>query len=94
MSGRRFGLAHVWSDWDVRVCRRDVGSWRFGNSVVKVGVTPVLGRSLMTLLFVLFVVLGFAFHFLATFPTGPYVTRIAWGCWLIAALVWAVGRLG
>lgn len=48
----------------------------------------------MTLLFVLFVVLGFAFHFLATFPTGPYVTRIAWGCWLISAVVWAVGRLG
>lgn len=48
----------------------------------------------MTLVFTLCVVLGFVFHFLATFPTGPYCTRIAWGCWLVAAVIWALGQSG
>ena len=48
----------------------------------------------MNLIFVLLVVVGFVFHFLATFPTGPYCTRIAWGSWLIASLLWAMGQVG
>ncbi len=48
----------------------------------------------MEMLLTLLVVLGFAFHFLATFPTGPYCSRIAWGCWLIASILWAMGHLG
>lgn len=47
----------------------------------------------MTLLFVLFVLLGFVFHFLATFPVN-YASRIAWGCWLVAAIIWAIPQLG
>lgn len=45
----------------------------------------------MALLFVLFVLIGFVFQFLATLPLGaPYAIRIAWGSWLIAAILWAV----
>ncbi len=47
----------------------------------------------MTLLFVILVLLGFVFHFLATFPV-TYAGRIAWGCWLIAAILWAIPQLG
>ena len=44
----------------------------------------------MNLIFVLLVDAGFLFHFLATFPVSPWSTRIAWGCWLAAALVWTL----
>jgi hypothetical protein len=47
----------------------------------------------MTLLFALFVLAGFLFHFLATFPV-PYASRIAWGCWLVASLLWFVTSSG
>jgi hypothetical protein len=43
------------------------------------------------LIFVLLVILGFVFMFASTWPTPPFPsTRIAWGCWLIAALLWAL----
>lgn len=48
----------------------------------------------MTILFTLLVLLGFLFHFLATFPVTPWSNRIAWGCWLAAAILWAVPGLG
>jgi len=44
----------------------------------------------MTLLFVVFVLIGFVFMFLSTLPNVPYAARIAWGSWLVAAIVWAV----
>lgn len=47
----------------------------------------------MTLPFTILVVLGFIFKFLATFPVN-YAERIAWGCWLAASVIWAVGRVG
>jgi hypothetical protein len=47
----------------------------------------------MHLLFVLLVLLGFIFKLLATFPVN-YAERIAWGCWLAAAVIWAVPALG
>ncbi|MGH6992426.1 MAG: hypothetical protein ACRED8_03900 [Caulobacteraceae bacterium] len=46
----------------------------------------------MTLLFVILVVAGFVFHFLATFGVN-YATRIAWGLWLAAAVLWAIPLL-
>lgn len=46
----------------------------------------------MGLLFVLLVVLGFLAKFLATFPVA-YAERIAWGLWLAASVVWAIGRV-
>lgn len=46
----------------------------------------------MAILFALCVVLGFAFHFLATFPVN-YASRIAWGLWLVASVLWMVGRV-
>lgn len=42
------------------------------------------------LIFVILVVVGFVFKLLATWPVSPYCERIAWGCWLGAALVWAL----
>jgi hypothetical protein len=48
----------------------------------------------MALLLTLLVVLGFLFHFLATFPVSPWSTRIAWGCWFAASLLWALGNVG
>jgi hypothetical protein len=46
----------------------------------------------MTLLFTILVVLGFLFHFLATWPVN-YASRIAWGLWFVAAVLWAVPSL-
>lgn len=46
----------------------------------------------MTLLFTLLVVLGFLGHFLATYPVN-YASRVAWGCWFIASLIWAIPQL-
>ena len=43
----------------------------------------------LSLIFTILVVVGFAFHFLATFGTPPYASRIAWGSWLFASLIWA-----
>ncbi len=48
----------------------------------------------LALLFTIFVLLGVVFQFLATFPRPPYSSRIAWGCWLIAAIIWAFERGG
>lgn len=47
----------------------------------------------MTLLFTILVLLGFVFKFLATWPVN-YAERIAWGCFLAAAILWAIGRVG
>lgn len=47
----------------------------------------------MHLLFVLLIVGGFLFHFLSTFPVSPYSSRIAWGCWLAASIMWALGAM-
>lgn len=47
---------------------------------------------MLNLLFVLAVLLGFIFKFLATRPVN-YAERIAWGCWLVAAVLWAVGQV-
>jgi hypothetical protein len=47
----------------------------------------------MDLLFTILVVLGFVFQFLATWPVN-FAERIAWGCWLAASILWAVGRVG
>jgi len=43
------------------------------------------------LLFVILVVLGFGFQFLATWPV-QYAARIGWGLWFAASLIWAFGQ--
>lgn len=43
-----------------------------------------------SLLFVVLVVVGFAARFMATFPIA-YAERVAWACWLIAAVLWSFG---
>jgi hypothetical protein len=43
------------------------------------------------LLFAIFVVLGLVFHLVATWPKPGPAARIAWACWLIAAILWATG---
>ncbi len=48
---------------------------------------------MLTILFVLFVIAGFLFHFLATWPM-PWAARVAWLCWLLASLLWAIQRVG
>jgi hypothetical protein len=48
----------------------------------------------MTMLFVLFALLGFIFMLLSTFGTPPWAVRVAWGSWLVAAVIWAVPQLG
>jgi len=47
----------------------------------------------MALLFALLVVLGFLFHFLATWPVAQ-ASRVGWGLWLAASVIWAFGRVG
>lgn len=47
----------------------------------------------MQLIFVLFVLAGFVFQLLAQFPV-PQAARISWGCWLVAALLWALTAAG
>ncbi len=47
----------------------------------------------MALLFALLVIFGFLFHFLSTFPVA-YASRVAWGLWLAASIIWAVPKLG
>jgi hypothetical protein len=49
---------------------------------------------MLLILFLIFVVTGFLFHFLATWPVTPFATRIAWGAWLIASLIWAYQHVG
>ena len=51
---------------------------------------------MLTILFIIFVVAGFIFWFLATFPTPPaaYAERIARGCFLAASLIWAFQQVG
>lgn len=49
----------------------------------------------MTLLFVLFVLVGFLFQFIATWPGAlAWSTRVAWGSWFIASLLWALPQFG
>lgn len=49
----------------------------------------------MALIFTLFVLLGFIFMFIGTWPAGgPWMTRLAWGSWLVAVVIWALGRVG
>lgn len=38
--------------------------------------------------FVVLVVVGFGFHLLATWPV-QYASRIGWGSWFVASLLWA-----
>lgn len=47
---------------------------------------------MLAMLFVIAVVVGFLFHWLATWPVN-YASRIAWGCWFVASLIWAAGHL-
>jgi hypothetical protein len=47
----------------------------------------------MVILFVLFVVIGFAAMLASTWGGPSYMTRIAWGSWLIASLLWAIPQL-
>ena len=48
---------------------------------------------MLTILFVLAVVIGFIAMFLSTFPVA-YAARVAWGSWLIAAVLWAIPQVG
>lgn len=43
-------------------------------------------------LFIALVVAGFLAHFLSTFPVN-HASRIAWGLWVVASVIWAVGRV-
>jgi hypothetical protein len=45
---------------------------------------------MINLLFVIFVVAGFIAMFISTWPTSFPALRVAWGCWLIASIIWAV----
>ncbi len=47
----------------------------------------------MSTLYVICIVLGFAFEFLAQFSIQFPATRVSRGFWLVAALIWALGRL-
>lgn len=47
----------------------------------------------MAILFALLVVLGFAAKFAASFGSAT-AERIAWGCWLVASILWAIARAG
>lgn len=47
----------------------------------------------LAIFFIIFVLTGFLFHFLSSWPV-TYASRIAWGAWLIAAILWAVERVG
>lgn len=47
----------------------------------------------MGLLFVLALLFGFVFWFLATWPV-PYAERVARGCFLLAAILWSIPQLG
>lgn len=47
----------------------------------------------MGTLFAILVVLGFLFHLLSTFPV-TYASRVAWSVWLVAAVIWAIPKLG
>lgn len=35
------------------------------------------------------IVVGFAFRFLAEFPVTVPASRITWGAWLLAVILWA-----
>jgi hypothetical protein len=48
---------------------------------------------MLAILFLIFVVAGFIFWFLASFSV-TYAERIARGCFLIASLIWAFQRVG
>lgn len=44
-------------------------------------------------LFLIFVIAGFLFQLLATWPV-TYAARIAWACWFVASLIWGYGEVG
>lgn len=46
---------------------------------------------MLQILFVLAVVVGFILWFLASWPTPPYTERAARACFMIAAIIWAIG---
>jgi hypothetical protein len=46
---------------------------------------------MLTTLFIILVVVGFILWFLATWPTPPYAERAARACFMLAAIIWAVG---
>lgn len=48
---------------------------------------------MLAILFLIAVVAGFLFWFLATWPV-TYADRIAKGCFLAASLLWAFGQVG
>lgn len=45
---------------------------------------------MLAMLFVLLIVVGFILWFLATWPV-PFAERIARGCFMVAAFIWALG---
>lgn len=47
----------------------------------------------MGIIFIILVLIGFIFWFLATWPVN-YAERIARGCFLAAAAIWAIGQVG
>ena len=47
---------------------------------------------MLTVLFAIFVVVAFATWFAATWPVG-HAERVARGCFLVAACIWAFGVL-
>ena len=49
---------------------------------------------MLAMLFVVLVVLGFVFKFAAACGAHPLAERVAWGCWMVASFIWAVGRVG
>jgi len=49
---------------------------------------------MILILFTLLVLLGFIFRFAATFPVPAIIIRLAWGCWLGAAILWAFTSSG
>jgi hypothetical protein len=49
----------------------------------------------MGIVFAILVVLGFAFQFAGTWPVPNFPSsRLGWGCWLVASLLWAITSSG
>lgn len=46
------------------------------------------------MIFALLVIAGFLFKLLAAFGLPPWAERAAWGCWLVASMLWAVTASG
>ena len=50
--------------------------------------------TIFNFIFILLVIAGFGFHFLATYNNPPWSSRAGWGCWLVASFLWAVTSAG